>query len=44
MDRRALRVNVQNLQRQFANDNVLELGFTLPSGSYATSLVQEIIK
>ncbi|MGZ8193869.1 MAG: tRNA pseudouridine(13) synthase TruD [Methylobacter sp.] len=42
-DRRALRVNVQDLQWQFVNDNILELDFTLPSGSYATSLVREII-
>ncbi|MDD5579859.1 MAG: tRNA pseudouridine(13) synthase TruD [Methylobacter sp.] len=42
-DRRALRVNVQELQWQFTNGNILELGFTLPSGSYATSLMREII-
>jgi len=33
-DRRALRVNVQDLQWQFVNDTVLELCFTLPAGSY----------
>jgi len=43
-DRRALRVNVQDLSWQFANDTTLELGFTLPAGSYATSVLREIIE
>ena len=43
-DRRALRVNVQDLRWQFVNDKVLELGFTLPAGSYATSVLREIIE
>ena len=43
-DRRALRVNVQDLQWQFVNDITLELGFTLPVGSYATSVLREIIE
>jgi tRNA pseudouridine13 synthase len=43
-DRRALRVNVQDLQWQFVNDTLLELCFTLPPGSYATSVLREIIK
>jgi tRNA pseudouridine13 synthase len=43
-DRRALRVNVQDLNWQFVNDTTLELGFTLPAGSYATSVLREIIE
>ncbi|MDO9103938.1 MAG: tRNA pseudouridine(13) synthase TruD [Methylovulum sp.] len=42
-DRRALRVNVQNLQWQFIDGNTLALAFTLPAGSYATSVLREII-
>jgi len=42
-DRRALRVNVQDLCWQFIDDATLELGFTLPAGSYATSVLREII-
>jgi len=43
-DRRALRVNVQDLNWQFVDDTTLELGFTLPAGSYATSVLREIIE
>ena len=43
-DRRALRVNVQDLHWQFVNDDLLELNFTLPAGSYATSVLREIIE
>ncbi len=43
-DRRALRVGVQDLQWRFVNDDVLELCFTLPAGSYATSVLREIIE
>jgi tRNA pseudouridine13 synthase len=43
-DRRALRVNVTDLQWQWIQDDVLELAFTLPAGSYATSVLREIIK
>jgi tRNA pseudouridine13 synthase len=43
-DRRPLRVNVQDLNWQFVNDATLELGFTLPAGSYATSVLREIIE
>jgi tRNA pseudouridine13 synthase len=43
-DRRALRVDVQDLQGRFVNDVTLELGFTLPAGSYATSVMREIIE
>ena len=42
-DRRALRVNVQDLYWQFVNDRILELCFTLPAGSYATAVLREII-
>jgi tRNA pseudouridine13 synthase len=42
-DRRALRVNVLDLQWRFVDDAVLELCFTLPAGSYATSVLREII-
>ncbi|MDO9140101.1 MAG: tRNA pseudouridine(13) synthase TruD, partial [Methylobacter sp.] len=43
-DRRALRVNVQDLHWQFVDDTVLELSFTLPAGSYATSVLREIVE
>ncbi|MGZ5025554.1 MAG: tRNA pseudouridine(13) synthase TruD [Methylobacter sp.] len=43
-DRRALRVNVQDLQWRFIDDATLELCFTLPSGSYATAVLREIIE
>ena len=42
-DRRALRVNVQDLAWQFIDDTSLELSFTLPPGSYATAVLREII-
>jgi len=42
-DRRALRANVQDLQWRFVDGKTLELDFTLPSGSYATSVLREII-
>ncbi|MGZ5013936.1 MAG: tRNA pseudouridine(13) synthase TruD [Methylobacter sp.] len=41
--RRALRVNVQDLSWRFVDDSMLELCFTLPAGSYATSVLREII-
>jgi tRNA pseudouridine13 synthase len=41
--RRALRVNVDNLDWQFRNQTTLQLCFTLPAGSYATSLLREFI-
>jgi len=43
-DRRALRVNVQDLDWQFVDDATLALAFTLPAGSYATSVSREIIE
>ncbi len=42
-DRRALRVNAQNLHWQFLDNTTLKLSFTLPAGSYATSMLREII-
>jgi tRNA pseudouridine13 synthase len=42
-DRRALRVNVLDLSWHFVNETTLKLGFTLPAGSYATSVLREII-
>jgi tRNA pseudouridine13 synthase len=42
-DRRALRVNVQDLCWQFIDSATLELRFTLPAGSYATSVLRELI-
>lgn len=44
MDRRALRVNVENLQWRFVADDQLKLSFSLPAGSFATALVREIIE
>lgn len=41
-DRRALRVMPQNLTWQF-DENTLQLAFNLPAGSYATSVLREII-
>jgi tRNA pseudouridine13 synthase len=41
--RRALRVNVDNLDWQFSNQTTLQLCFTLPAGSYATSVLREVI-
>jgi tRNA pseudouridine13 synthase len=43
-DRRSLRVKVQNLHWQFLNDDALELCFTLSAGSYATSVLREVIE
>jgi tRNA pseudouridine13 synthase len=41
--RRALRVYVQDLDWQFSNKTTLKLSFTLPAGSYATSVLREVI-
>lgn len=43
LDRRALRVTVKDLEWRFDNRSVLKLSFSLPSGSYATALLREII-
>ncbi len=42
-DRRALRVNVNELEWQFTGETTLTLRFTLPAGSYATALLREIM-
>jgi tRNA pseudouridine13 synthase len=42
-DRRALRASVRDLSWQFIDATTLELGFILPAGSYATSVLREII-
>ena len=41
--RRALRVNVMNLTWEFSGDDTLRLKFNLPAGSYATTVLREII-
>jgi tRNA pseudouridine13 synthase len=41
--RRALRVNVENLEWDFADPTTLKLSFTLPAGCYATALIRELI-
>lgn len=40
--RRALRLNVKQLQWQFCDDG-LELSFTLPAGAFATTVLREIL-
>lgn len=42
-DRRALRINVADLEWQFINETTLSLSFTLPAGCYATAVLREII-
>lgn len=42
-DRRALRVMVKDLYWEFLNESELELSFSLSSGSYATSLLRELV-
>jgi tRNA pseudouridine13 synthase len=42
-DRRALRINVADLQWQFMDEATLSLSFRLPAGSYATAVLREII-
>ena len=44
MGRRALRVKLQNLRWQFIGAADLQLAFFLPAGSYATSVLREMIK
>jgi tRNA pseudouridine13 synthase len=41
--RRPLRVNVADLEWQFLDQTTLQLRFNLPAGSYATSLLRELI-
>ncbi len=42
-DRRALRITIADFDWQFIDETTLSLSFTLPAGSYATSLLREII-
>lgn len=42
-ERRALRLHVSNLDWQWLDERVLELQFELPAGSYATSVVRELV-
>jgi tRNA pseudouridine13 synthase len=42
-ERRSLRVRVAALQAQFEDPDVLRLSFGLPAGSYATSLLRELM-
>ena len=44
MARRSLRLQVENLQWKFIDENALQLSFTLTSGGYATSVVRELIQ
>ena len=41
-ERRALRLIVSELSHQWLDDDSLELSFSLPPGSYATSVLQEL--
>lgn len=43
MDRRALRCVAQDLELETVDDSTLVLHFSLPSGSYATALLREIV-
>ena len=43
ISRRALRVNVKNLTWDFIGSRELVLSFSLPAGSYATSVLREIV-
>jgi tRNA pseudouridine13 synthase len=43
-DRRALRVAVRELSWTWEADDRLCLGFTLPTGSYATALLRELVR
>lgn len=42
-DRRALRVLPQEVRWQWLEQDVLQLGFSLPAGSYATMVVRELV-
>ena len=43
-ERRALRLRVEDLQWQWLDSDTLRLGFQLPSGSYATSVLRELLE
>jgi tRNA pseudouridine13 synthase len=42
-ERRALRLSVADLHWHWPDDTTLELAFTLPAGSYATSVLRELV-
>ncbi|WP_116302772.1 tRNA pseudouridine(13) synthase TruD [Alkalilimnicola ehrlichii] len=42
--RRALRIRVADLWWRFPENRVLELGFALPAGAYATSVLRELVR
>ncbi|MGR9073240.1 MAG: tRNA pseudouridine(13) synthase TruD [Gammaproteobacteria bacterium] len=44
MARRPLRVNIENLNWRFYDETELRVNFSLPPGSYATSVLREIIE
>ncbi len=41
--RRSLRISLWDLEWSFPDEEVLQLGFSLPAGSYATAVVREIL-
>lgn len=43
-DRRSLRLVVSELTWEWAGDDALVLQFSLPPGSYATSVLREIVR
>jgi tRNA pseudouridine13 synthase len=43
-NRRSLRVNVFDLEWTFLSEDVLELAFSLPAGSYATAVLREVVR
>ncbi len=43
VDQRSLRVFVEDLEWQFINEHCLRLHFFLPAGSYATSVLRELV-
>lgn len=43
-ERRAIRVFPQNVMLQWHNEQTLEIGFSLPKGAFATSLLRELFE
>jgi tRNA pseudouridine13 synthase len=43
-ERRALRLSVANLDWEWPDDTTLKLAFSLPAGSYATSVLRELVQ
>lgn len=43
-ERRALRVKLADLDHRWLTDNMLQLEFSLPPGSYATVLLQQLVR